>query len=216
MGIIETFIDWLPYSLLIFVLPVLAYWLLKPSAEEKEIRNRVEIFFKGGTKGYYDCTVNNDMIQFRIGESEFNEPIIEKPRIEYAKGEIRRTYMFAEGIVGTVEVPSLSDEKKEEIIGILKERKIISPNDTKDEYSDDELLEYVAFYQFDIDHVTYNPQMKNFAVTMNATGHLINGIVKGLKNLESDGGLFRTFLILVLGAILGFFVGYALTLKGVI
>lgn len=216
MGVFEAFINYLPYSLLLIVLPIIAVWLLKPAPEEQEIKNRVEVFFKGGTKAYYDCTVNNDMVQFKIGETEYNEPIVETPRIEYAKNKIFRTYLYAEGFTGTIEVPNITDEQKATIIKILKDRKIISPNDTKEEYSDDELLEYVSFYNFDIDNIKMNPKMKNFAVTMNATGHLINTIVTGLRALEDNGTMFKTFLILLLGALLGFFAGYALTLKGVI
>ena len=216
MNIIQTFIDWLPFSLLIFIIPVLIYWLLKPSGSEKEIKNRVEVFFKGGTKAYYDCTVNNDMVQFIINETEYNEPIVQKPRIELNKGDIYRTYLFAEGVTGTIEVPPLSDEKRKEIVEILKSRMIISPKDKREEFTDDELREFVTFYNFDVDGITDNSQTKMFGVGMNATGHLINAIIRGINRDSQEGSNFRTFLILLVGAIMGFFMGYALTLKGVI
>ena len=169
----------------------------------------------------FDATVNEDMVLFKIGETEYNEPILHNPRITYENGKLYRDYMFAEGISGTIDVPPLTTIARDKIFETLLENGLIDKDkvDTKrkkDKFKDSELIDMVKFYNFDVEQVTEQPMMKQFNSSINQFIHLSSAILRGIVASEQDNTGWRIFLILVLGVILGFFIGTTLTYKGIV
>ncbi len=155
------FWGWFPWSLSIILLPLI---LLYMSARKSvtPIKNRVEVFFKGGTKEYFACIVEKDIAKFTIGDSEYQEPITHHPRIEYDKEKkvIFRTFLFAEG-VGMVDVPPLTKTDREKIITTMKQYDILEKKEDGTEYTDEELMSMIMFYNFDIEQVLDKPVLKS-------------------------------------------------------
>ena len=86
------------------------------------------------------------------------------------------------------------------------------------DYTDAELINYVKFYNFDIEQITSRPMANAFIMSMNmftsmATS-LISAVGSDLKN-RGTSNLARVAYILV-GIFIGFGFAWALTLKGVI
>jgi len=221
MNLVKIFWDWFPYSLIpILIIPVI-YWVFRPTDEETNIQNRAIVFLRGNTWFPFDATVNNDMIQFKIGETEYNEPILYSPRITYEKGKIYRDYIYAEGISGTIDIPPLTLEMRDKIFNILLEHNLIDKDkvdtqEKRDKFKDSELFELVKFYNFDIEQIIEKPMMKQFNSSINQFIHLGNAILRGIQLSEQSFSTWRIFLVLILGTLLGFFMGWSLTLKGVI
>lgn len=213
-NITKLFWDFFPWSLGILIVPIIIVFIFRGEKGDI-IYNRVEVFFKGGTKAYYDCTPKKDTIEFEIDENEYSEPILHHPRIEYRKGKIFRTYLFAEGIGGTVEVPPLTEEDRDKIIKWGREYNILGKKKTK-KYTDDELLNALKYYNFDIEQVLDKPMPKAFTTSINAFQHLVGGLIHDLKMLEGGTSNKYTFAVWFVGMVMGFFIAYSLTLKGVI
>ncbi len=196
---------------------MIVYLVLTYRKEKGDIiKNRVEIFFKGGTKGYASCVVEMDVANFKIGETEYEEPILFNPRIEYVSGQIYRTFLFAEGI-GMVDVPPMTKDIREKIINYLVTNEIIKEEDKKDEYdkyTDEDLSNYVKFYNFDIEQITDRPIMKSFSTGMNAFVHLVNGLISSLDKLSGEPSNMYKLSLFVVGGIVGFFMSWAFSLKG--
>lgn len=218
--VIKLFMDALPYSLVVPILLVVVYYLFTREKEDV-IKNQVEVFFKGGTKDYYPCTVGHEDCNFNIGETEFTEPIIYNPRIEYKKGKIFRTFMFSEG-AGMIEVPPLPDKDREKIFSYLKSNNVIPENLLKDkpnynDWSTNELMEYIKFYNFDIEQITDKPILKSFTTSLNFFVSMINnlsGIVGSMEGAEYSN--IAKIAIYLVGFLSGTFFGVLLQMKGVI
>lgn len=213
MNIIKIFMDFMPFSLVIFIVPPIIYYLLSPKGESKEILTQVEVFLRGNAKAYYPCTVNQGMVQFKIDETEYNEPITCNPRLEYRKNQLYRTYLFAEGIGGTIDVPPLTKDMRDKIIEVLRENRLISED--KDDYTDDELFNIVTFYNFDVAQLTEQPMMKMFNNALNQFAYLGNALIEGIYR-EKTGGKWGTFVLCIISLGLGFFMAWSLSQKGVI
>ena len=215
MGIVDTFINTLPYSLLLLAIPVIGGYLLLPKGAEKEINNRVEIFLRGNTKTTIPCTVNNDMVQFSLGETEYNEPITSNPRIEYEGGQVYRTFLYAEGITGTIDIPPLTKQMRDKIVEILVENKLIDSKKTPPEtITDEELFGIVSYYQFDIEIMSEKPMMKEFNSSLNHFVNLSNEIMKGIKR-DEGGSKWGMVIISFIMLVLGIAIGSLLEVKGV-
>lgn len=191
--------------------------------EKKEaIENEVDVFFKGGTEDSFPCVVDRDTVKFMIGETEYNEPILHHPRVKYDKKTSRfyRSYKFAEG-VGMVEVPPLPENDKKKIFDYLINNNVIPKKDRKnsyDDYTDNELMQYIKFYNFDVEQITDKPMANAFVMTVNMftsmTTALISAVGSDLQN-KGTSNLARVAYIIV-GVFMGFGFAWALTLKGVI
>ena len=216
VNIIEMFINELPYSLLVFVIPIIAFFLLKPKGIEQKLDDYVEVWFKGYSKAKFKAVVNNDMIQFQIEDEEFTEPILTYPRMELYRGKFIRVYHFAEGLTGTIEASEATPDIKMEILNILLENGLIDA-ERKEELikNDEEFLKEIRFYNFDIDQGDIHAIQRTFNASVNTFPKLINDLAKGIKN-PNEMTTFKLFLLGLLCGIAGFFIGYSLTLKGVI
>lgn len=213
-SIYKLFWSWFPFSLAPIIVVIVIYLQWKKSKGDV-IKNRVEMFFKGGTKGYYKCTIEKEIANFDIDDSEYSEPIIYHPRIEYEKGTIYRTYMFAEGL-GSVDVPPLLPTDKKKIIEHLVRHDIIPEDEQKKKYSDEDLIKYIRFYNFDIEQITDKPIMKSFSVSMNAWEHLLDGLANIIQGMEEGTSNIKVLAWVLVGVLIGFGFAWALTLKGVI
>lgn len=216
MSIVNLFIDNLPYSLLIFIVPVIIWWLFFKE-KKTTIQNRVEVFHKGYTKGYYPAKIDKSIIKFKIGESEYQEPVLYFPRIERDKGGTTyRTYLYAEGL-GTVDIPPLTSKDRKSIIETLKMSEILEEEDREKELTDDELIRYVNYYNFDIEQLTDKPANKDYVGSMNAFEHLVGALIKKIGLLDKlEYSNFAKFMLFMMGGVTGFFMAYSLALKGVI
>ena len=123
--------------------------------------------------------------------------------------------MFAEGLSGTIDIPPITREMRNKIFDILKENKLISDEVDETQFSDADMFNLVSYYNFDIEVISEMPMMKSFNSSLNSVSHLSQEIIRGIRSAEGGGG-WRTFLLFAVGTILGFFVGWSLTLKGVI
>jgi uncharacterized protein YktA (UPF0223 family) len=217
--------DYLPYSLAVFLVPLLI-WYLFFREKKGTMYNRVEVFFKGGTKAYYPCTIEKSIIKFKIDETEYSEPILHFPRVEHDKksGRVYRTYLYAEGL-GSIDVPALTDEIKGKIIQALIEEGILESKKGEDgkeienshDFTDEELLNVIHFYNFDIEQVSDKPMQRNFITSMNAFEHLVTSLYKKIASLEAqEYSNFSKFILFIMGGLVGFFMAYSLTLKGMI
>ena len=217
---VKFFMDNLPYSLIILVVPVIIFLMLRKEKSDV-IRNQVEVFFKGGTKAYYACEIGQEDATFLIGETTYTEPIIYNPRIEYRSGKIYRTFLYGEGI-GMIDVPPIPDKDREKIFAYLKEHEIIPKDILKDkpsyeDWSPTELIEYCKFYNFDVEQITDKPIMKSFTTSLNFFVSMLNTI-SGIVG-EMEGGDYSNMakiVIYVIGFLSGTFFGVILQMKGVI
>jgi len=214
----DLFWNYYPYSLGILIIPVIIFFMFRREKTDV-IVNRVEVFFKGNTKGYYACEVGKEEIAFMIGETVYTEPILYHPRLEIGGKQMFRTYLFAEG-TGMIDVPPLTKEDRNKIIKYLMDQSAVA-EDLKDKeldtWTDIELMSYIQFYNFDIEQITDKPVMKSFNTSMNAFVNLIDGLVQRIKYLEPDKeSTFGNLLKHVVGFLVGFGFAWALTLKGYI
>ncbi len=214
--ITKWFWGWFPWSLSIILLPLI---LLYMSARKgvAPIKNRVEVFFKGGTKAYYPCIIEKDIAKFDIEGVSYQEPITHHPRLEYDKEKkiIYRSYLFAEG-VGIVDVPPLTKEDRGKIITTLRQYDILEKKDDGTTYTDEDLMNMVVFYNFDIEQVLDKPVLKSYSVSMSGLEHFIDELRKQITRLEGGESNMKTFLKIISGFLIGFGFAWALTLKGLI
>lgn len=223
--ITKMFWDLFPYSLALLAIPFVLIYIYR-SSRGGMIKNRVVVFHKGGTKSYHLCEVVKDTINFNIDDNEYNEPIIHHPRITTYRGEIYRDYHYAEGIGGTIEAPPLTHEDRQTIIdwfvtyGIIdnKTRKSYLKSGTvKDPvWNENKIMTTLKFYNFDIEQVLDKPMPKAFNVAINAYQHLTGGLIKQIQELEGGISNKYTFGVFMVGLLIGFFIAYSFTLKGVI
>lgn len=217
-SISEWFFNNLPLSLIVFVIPIIL-WILFRKEKTDIIKNQVEIFFKGGTKAYYECEVGKEEVSFKIDETKYNEPIIYNPRIEYKKGIVYRTFLFAEGI-GNIDIPPLTVGDRDKIIKFLVVKDVIPKDERKKsfaEYTDADLIKYIQFYNFDIAQLTDKPMMKAFTTSLNFFVSMIDGLIGRIAKMEEKGySNIAKFIIWVVGVGFGFMMGWAFALKGLI
>lgn len=217
MDIIGSFMGALPYSLIILIIPIIFFWM-RSREQGETIKNRVEIFFKGGTKAYYECLIEKGIMMFSIEEVVYKEPVLHHPRLEKVKNQLYRTYLYAEGI-GSIDVPPLTVRDRRKIIEVLVSNELIEDDDKKDkieDYTDEDLIKYITFYNFDIDQITDKPITRLATTMMTSFEHLVMGLAVRLEQFESGGGNLRAVALWLVGAISGFGFAWALTLKGVI
>jgi uncharacterized membrane protein YuzA (DUF378 family) len=190
--------------------------------DKSAIENEVDVFFKGGTEESFPCTIAMNAVSFKIGEAEYNEPILHHPRVKYdkIKHKFYRSYKYAEGI-GMVEVPPLMEEDKRKIVETLVKNKVIPKNkqhDNFDDYTEKELIQWVKFYNFDIEQITDKPMSNAFVMVVNMftsmTTALISAVGSDMMN-RGTSNLARVAWVIV-GILMGFGFAWALTLKGVI
>lgn len=220
MGIMDWVFENLP--LIGFGVTVVALVLYFMFRETKEsIENRVEVFFKGGTKEIFPCIVERDTIRFTIGKTEFNEPVIHHPRVSFDRqhGSFFRDYMYAEGL-GSVEVPPLPPDDKKKILEHLVSNGIIKLGDEKKsvkDFTDEELTAYIKFYNFDIEQITERPMGNAFIMTINMFSSMVTSMIQGINTMEGKGtSNIAKLAFVVIGIAIGFGFAWALTLKGVI
>lgn len=190
--------------------------------KHEAIENEVDVFFKGGTEDSFPCVVDRDTVKFQIGTTEFNEPILHHPRVKYDKktGRFFRSYKYAEGL-GTIEVPPLLDSDKIKIVEHLIRNNVISKKEQHEnfkDYTDAELMQYIKFYNFDIEQITNRPMANAFVMTVNMFTSMTTALISAVgSDLQSRGtsNLARVAYIIV-GVAIGFGFAWALTLKGVI
>lgn len=190
--------------------------------KHEAIENEVDVFFKGGTEDSFPCLVERDTVKFKIGETEFNEPILHHPRVKYDKktGKFYRSYKYAEGL-GTVEVPPMLEDDKRKIVEHLMKNNVIPKKEQKatyKDYTDSELMQYIKFYNFDIEQITNRPMANAFVMTINMFTSMTTALISAVgSDLSSRGtsNLARVAYIIV-GVCIGFGFAWALTLKGVI
>jgi hypothetical protein len=216
----KLFIDNLPYSLAILLIPVIIFWMFRREKGDV-IFNQVEVFFKGGTKAYYPCVIGQEDASFMIGETSYTEPIIYNPRIEYRSGKIFRTFLFGEGI-GMIEVPPIPDKDREKIFSYLKEHEVIPKDKLKEkptykEWESADLVTYCKFYNFDIEQLTDKPILKSFTTSLNFFVSMLNTIAGIVGEMEEGGySNMAKIVIYVVGFLSGTFFGVIIQMKGVI
>jgi hypothetical protein len=216
----KLFMDNLPYSLIILVVPVIIFLMLRKEKGDV-IFNQVEVFFKGGTKAYYPCSIGQEDATFMIGETPYTEPIIYNPRIEYRGGKIFRTFLFGEGI-GMIEVPPIPEKDREKIFAYLKEHEIIPKDELekKPSYTDwtsPDLVTYCKFYNFDVEQITDKPILKSFTTSLNFFVSMLNTISGIVGEMEESGYSNMAKIVLyVVGFLSGTFFGVIIQMKGVI
>lgn len=216
VDIIGMFISELPWSLLIIGIPAIAFYFLRPKGIERKLDDYVEIWLKGYSKTMVSAVVNDDMVQFTYKENEFNEPILTYPRIQLYRGKLVRTYHFAEGLTGTIDAPEPTETTKEDILEILLENGLIDSKKKETLLDDDDkFLEEIRFYNFDIDQGDIHAFQRTFNASVNTFPKLINDLSSGIKR-PSEMTTFRIFLVLLVGVLLGLFMGTTLTYKGVL
>lgn len=217
-GIIQLFIQWFPYSLIVLAIPIVLFFT-RSSEKSTQIKNQVEVFFKGNTKGYYPCTVEKDRIKFTIDETDYEEPITHFPRLETRKNQLYRVYLFAEA-VGMIDVPPLTVEDKEKIIKYLKDNNAIQDatlkaKDAKD-WTESELMVYVQFYHFDIEQILDKPMQNAFKSGTGAIIAILDRIAERNRQLEGAGKTSNMvkLAIFVGGVLVGAGWMWAFALKG--
>jgi len=220
-NIMEFFWEYFPYSLipLTVFIPII-YFLTRKKV--KVIPNIVEVFFKGGTRKKYKCTVDKSSIIFKIGETQYSEPILYNPRIEETEeGRLRRVFMFAEGI-GNVDTPNLTQHELNMIWDYYIKNNVVDA-DSKEDYQDDKglwinekILEKVRFYNFEIEQILDKPTPKAFNVAMSAFENTVRNLIKEIERLESGVSARYTVGLFFISFLVGFGIAWALTLKGLI
>lgn len=227
MGITEFITENLIWIAVIIV-TLIVIILFSMRENKQAIDNEVDVFFKGGTEDTFPCIVDRTSLKFTIGETEYSEPILHHPRIKFDKkrGKFVRSYKYAEGI-GTVEVPPLTESDKTKLVMYLIENKVIPEEQQKlkggttkkvKDYTDEELIKYVKFYNFDIEQITERPISNAFVMTVNMftsmTTSLISAVAQDLTG-KGTSNLARIAWVIV-GILIGFGFAWALSLKGVI
>ena len=219
MNLVDIFWDAFPLSFaLLFGVFAVIYWILTRMNKGGEaIENEVELFFKGNTVQSFPAVIEKDIAIFKIGETEYREPIISKPRLRVKKKDgkerIFRTYLYAEGL-GSIDVPPLTTKGREAIKNVLIANNIID-EEKVDNFDDNELIEFVQFYNFDIEQLQDKPMLRAFSTSMNmyaSTMEFINTNMKALT--KNDGGTLRILLVGLLFFGLGLFAGLYLATKG--
>lgn len=221
--VIDLFFQYFPWSLGIFIVPLVLVWW-RTRERGGSIENWVLVFFKGGTYGFYPGTMGSDEVSWDIDGVEYTEGITVHPRIG-AMGKndktLRRTWLYSEGI-GMVDIPPLTRESKIKIIDYLKEKKIVSKTSKlgkkdPDEWSEQELMTYIKYYQFDIEQILDKPMEMARKKTGLAIGSSVDRIRR--RNQEDRGdkvsNMYKLGLIVV-GILIGGGFFWAFSLKGYI
>lgn len=213
--------DYLPYSLLIFLVPVVI-WVLWKGEKKSQIINQVAIFFKGGTWSFYPCEVGKDEISFDVEGVEYTEPITVHPRLGTIEGKMKRTYLYAEGL-GLVDVPPLTREDKEKILKFLVDTKAIDSNSELgkkevDDWKEIDLMTYIKYYQFDIEQVLDRPMANAWKETGHALKSSVDRISQRNRALDNEGKTsnMAKFAYVVIGILIGAGFAWAFALKGYI
>lgn len=219
INIVQLFIQWFPYSLIVIMVPI-ALLFMRTKEKSSQIKNQVEVFYKGNTKGYYDCDVLKDSVKFTIDGVEYTEPITHFPRLETRKSQLYRVYMFAEA-VGMVEVPPLSIDDKEKILKYLIDSHAIVENEELknkpiESWTETELMTYIRFYNFDIEQILDKPMQKAFTSGTNAITAILDRIAERNRQMEGVGKIsnLKIIAIFVAGALVGAGWMWAFALKG--
>lgn len=207
---------------LVGIAGIIAVLIIFTRQKGEVIENEVDVFFRGGTEDSFPCLVDRNTIKFNIGETEYNEPILHHPRVKFDKktGKFYRSYKYAEGL-GTIDVPPLIESDKVKIINYLIANNVIPKEKRKDkisDYTDNELMQYIKFYNFDIEQITDRPMANAFVMTVNMFTSMTTALISAVGNdLQNKGtsNIARVAYIIV-GALVGFGFAWALTLKGVI
>lgn len=218
MDLVKLFWDTFPLSFVIlFSFAGFVYWFVIRKREQQDvIQNEVQLFFKGNTVQEFPCEVEKDIAKFKLGENEYREPIIAKPRLRIKKVDgvekIFRTFMYAEGI-GFTDVPPLTSKGREAIKASLINNNIIDA-EIINEYDDDELIEFVQFYNFDIEQITDKPMLRAFSTSMNMFASTMEYINKNIRTNQQQGSTIRYLLIGLLFFGFGLMAGLYLATKG--
>jgi hypothetical protein len=221
MDLVKIFWDSFPLSFaLLFGVFVVAYTLIrKRTGESEAIENQVEVFFKGGTIQEFPATIDKQTMSFEIGEAKYREPITAKPRLKIKNvngiDKIFRTFLYAEGL-GTVDVPPLTVKGREAIIQVLKDNQVMEKKEDGSEYTDDELIEFIQFYNFDIEQITDRPMLRAFSTQMNMFSTTMEMVHTNLRKISGEGGtsMWRIVIICLTVFFFGLFAGAYLTGKG--
>jgi hypothetical protein len=221
VSITELFFDYLPYSLLIIIVPVVIIWFWKREKTE-QIINQVAVFFKGGTWAFYPCTVGKGEITFDIEDSNYTEPITVHPRLGMIGGKMKRTYLFSEGI-GLIDVPPLTREDKEKILKHLVDANVIeSDSDLEkksiDDWTEMDLMQYIKYYQFDIEQVLDKPMANAWKETGRALASSVDRISQRNRQMDTSGQTSNVAKLgyIVVGILIGAGFAWAFALKGYI
>ena len=221
MDITKIFFDNLPWSLLVFLIPV-ALWFMFARQKSTEIKNEVMVFFKGGTFGFYPLTFRVDEVTFKVEDNEYNEPITCNPRIGEKSDKMTRLYLFSEGI-GLVDIPPLTEDYKQKVIAYLKINAEFEDVDSGlkekiwENWTVNELTKYIKIYQFDIEHTLGRPLDSAF----NKAGHALNTTMNNIsrnnreRQTEKASNLAKLAYVIV-GALIGAGFAWAFALKGYI
>jgi hypothetical protein len=219
MDIIEIFWDNFPMSFaILFGFFFAVYMILQRFRKKGEaIQNEVMVFFKGNTVQTFPATVEKGVVVFNIDESEYREPIISKPRLnvksEGGKDVIYRTFLYAEGI-GTTEIPPLTTKGREAIKKALVDNNILD-EEKVEEYDDNELIEFIKFYNFDIEQIQDRPMLKAFGTQVNMWANVMENVAKNMKAMEKGGtSNLRYLLIGMLFFFFGLFAGVWMKTRG--
>ena len=218
---INLFFDYLPYSLLVFIIPLIV-WYLWRGEKSSQIINQVAVFFKGGTWGFYLCEVGKDEISFEIDSVKYTEPITVHPRLGMIEKKMKRTYLYAEGI-GLIDVPPLTREDKEKILKYLIDTKAIKKTSALgkksiDDWTEMELMQYIKFYQFDIEQVLDRPMANAWKETGHALKSSVDRISQRNRQMDKSGQTSNIgkLAFIVVGILIGAGFAWAFALKGYI
>lgn len=221
MDITKIFFDNLPWSLLVFLIPV-ALWYMFAKEKSTQIANEVMVFFKGGTFGFYPLTFRVDEVTFKVEENEYNEPITCNPRIGEKNDKMTRLYLFSEGI-GLVDIPPLTEDYKQKVIEYLKDNIEFEDVDSGlenkvwEDWTVAELTKYIKIYQFDIEHTLGRPLDSAF----NKAGHALNTTMNNISKNNRERATEKTsnlakLAYVIVGALIGAGFAWAFALKGYI
>ena len=195
------------------ILPILIAPLYYYYTRGMTIENRVEFFFKGGTKAYYPCTIKGSTIEFKVDETEYKIPILYPPRIETVGRKTYRTYLVAEGGGYTLGVPPLKPEDEKKIREWLEQEGIV---EDASKLTSEDLKKYYKVYQFDIEQILDRPIPRAFSVSISAYESHIQSLMRQLQALEKPTSKAFILALGLVGWMIGFFMAYSLALKGVI
>ena len=206
---------------MVFIIP-LVIWYLWRGEKSSQIINQVAVFFKGGTWAFYPCEVGKDKITFTIDESEYTEPITVHPRLGMIEKKMKRTYLFAEGI-GLIDVPPLTREDKEKILKHLTDTKAISKKSalgkkSVDDWTEMELMQFIKFYQFDIEQVLDRPMANAWKNTGHALSSSVDRISQRNRQIDTAGQTSNIAKLawVIVGILIGAGFAWAFALKGYI